>query len=95
LASRPDTEEPALVAAAARSLDSWFGDDEQQTADTGTETSVIADSQGRAYLPLWLTKPSRSNELSGLVLANCTPDRLAKLNPAFIKALATHLDSLA
>jgi hypothetical protein len=95
IASRPDTEEPALVAAAARSLDSWFSDDEQQTADPGTETSVIADSQGRTYLPLWLTKPSRSNQVSGLVLASCTQDQLAKLNPAFVKAVAMHLDSLA
>jgi hypothetical protein len=94
MASRPDSEEPALVAAAARSLDGWFSGDEEQTADHGTETSVIADSQGRTYVPLWLTKPSRSNEVSGLVFANCTPEQLGKLKPAFVKAVAMHLDSL-
>jgi hypothetical protein len=95
MAARPDTEEPALVAAAARSLDGWFGGDEEQTADSGSETSAIADSQGRTYLPLWLTKPSRSNELSGLLLANCSPEQLGKLNPAFVKAVAVHLESLS
>jgi hypothetical protein len=33
--------------------------------------------------------------VSGLVLANCSPEQLAKLSPAFVKAVAMHLDALA
>lgn len=95
LASRPDMEEPALVAAAARSLEGWFSADDAQTADDASESSVILDSQGHAYVPLWLTKPTGKNELSGLVLASCSAEQLATLSPAFVKAVAMHLESLA
>jgi hypothetical protein len=95
LASRPDTEEPTLVAAAARSLENWLCSEELQTADEASESPTMVDSQGRSYVPLWLTKPSRADEVSGLVLANCSADQLAKLSPAFVKAVALHLDALA
>jgi len=95
LASRPDTEEPTLVAAAARSLENWLCSDEAQTADETSETTTMVDSQGRSYVPLWLTKPSRADEVNGLVLANCSADQLSKLSPAFVKAVAMHLDALA
>jgi hypothetical protein len=95
VASRPDTEEPTLVAAAARSLENWLCSDEIQTADETSETATMVDSQGRSYVPLWLTKPSRADEVSGLVLANCSADQLSKLSPAFVKAVAMHLDALA
>jgi hypothetical protein len=94
VAARPDTEEPTLVAAAARSLDDWQNSDEVQTADE-SETSAMMDSQGRNYLPLWLTRPGRAEEVSGLVLANCSAEQLGKLSPAFVRAVAVHLDALA
>jgi hypothetical protein len=95
VASRPDTEEPTLVAAAARSLANWLNSDEIQTADQDSEAAAMLDSQGRSYVPLWLTKPARADEVNGLVLANCSAAQLAKLSPAFVKAVAMHLEALA
>jgi hypothetical protein len=94
LAARPDTDEPTLVAAAARSLVNWLCSDELQTGDLETDSSAMLDSQGRSYVPLWLTKPSRADEVNGLVLANCSAEQLAKLSPAFVRAVAVHLDAL-
>lgn len=94
LASQPDAEEPALLAAALRSLDNWFSSDESQTADEETEAAGMFDSQGRSYVPLWLMKPGRADEVAGLVLAHCTADQLGKLSPAFVKAIAVHLEAI-
>jgi hypothetical protein len=95
LASRPGAEEPQLMAAVERSLVTWWSSDEGQTADEETDTALLRDSQGRMYLPLWLTRPTHAEELAGVVLLNCSTDQLSKLTPAFVKAVALHLETIA
>ncbi len=94
LACRPDTDEPSLMAAVARTLDNWWTSDEEQTADEESETATIVDSQGRRYVPLWLTDPERPDEVRGLLLVNCSAERLARLTREFVKAVALHLETI-
>ncbi|HKP55084.1 MAG TPA: ATP-binding protein, partial [Polyangiales bacterium] len=95
LASRPGADEPQLMAAVEQSLITWWSSDEGQTADEETESAVLRDSHGRVYLPLWLTKPTHADELAGVVLLNCNTEQLSKLTPAFVKAVALHLETIA
>jgi hypothetical protein len=92
-AARPDTEDPALVAAAAHSFEQWHGSDDETTADDD-EPVTLRDSSGRAYVPLWLAKPAKPNELVGLLLVRCSAEQLAQLKPAFVKAVAMHIEAL-
>ncbi|HKU42133.1 MAG TPA: AAA family ATPase, partial [Polyangiales bacterium] len=94
LASRPGSDEPQLMAAVERSLTTWWSADEEQTADEDTE-QALQDSQGRTYLPLWLTKPTHADDLVGVMLLNCTPEQLSKLTPTFVKAVALHLETIS
>jgi hypothetical protein len=95
LASRPGADEPELMAAVEHSLITWWSSEEGQTGDEETDSALLRDSQGRLYLPLWLTKPTHAEELAGVVLLNCSIERLSGLTPAFVKAVALHLDTIA
>jgi hypothetical protein len=94
LASRPDADEPELAAAAERSLAAFWDSDEMQTADDEEEETAFVDSQGRTYVPLWLSKPNRADLVTGLVLVNCSTEHLSRLGQAFVAAVALQLDAI-
>jgi hypothetical protein len=97
LAARPTRPDRKLLLAAERCLTAWSSSGEMQTADDDDERTVdshLFDTLGRSHVPLWLTRPSHPDELTGLVLVPCTTARLAALSPAFIRAISQHLESL-
>jgi tRNA A-37 threonylcarbamoyl transferase component Bud32 len=96
MAARPSRPDERLSRAAQQCFAAWSSSDELQTADGGeAEEADLADSQGRTHVPLWLTKPSQSDELTGLVLLACSSSRLAELSPAFVRAISQQLEILA
>jgi hypothetical protein len=97
LAARPTRPDQRLLLAAEHCLTAWTSSGEMQTADDDEQSvdAQLFDALGRSHIPLWLTKPSHPDELTGLVLVPCTTARLAQLSPAFIRAISQHLETLA
>jgi hypothetical protein len=93
LAAKPSPADPQLLAAGERCLAAWLESEDVQTADgdTGLETS---DSHGRAFIPLWLTRPDHPEALCGLVLVSCSTQQLGLLSPVMVRAIAQHLETI-